>query len=157
MWSRFCIFLLLEGESCQIEVLLTVNVICCRMKRRTSSREISAHRLWRITSTKPSCLKSCRLALSLRQRHTLWPWTRGHILQFSYFICHHLSPLSPPYQVKNFGRSGRTKYTHLVDQDTTSFDSAWAQESAQNSKFFKQKAAGVRDVFDRPTVKKRKT
>lgn len=60
-------------------------------------------------------------------------------------------------QVKNFGRSGRTKYTHLVDQDTTSFDSAWAQESAQNTKFFKQKAAGVRDVFDRPTVKKRKT
>ncbi|XP_055065336.1 microfibrillar-associated protein 1 [Misgurnus anguillicaudatus] len=60
-------------------------------------------------------------------------------------------------QVKNFGRSGRTKYTHLVDQDTTSFDSAWAQESAQNSKFFKQKAAGVRDVFDRPTVHKRKT
>ncbi|CAB1339103.1 unnamed protein product [Coregonus sp. 'balchen'] len=44
-----------------------------------------------------------------------------------------------------------------VMQDTTSFDSAWAQESAQNSKFFKQKAAGVRDVFDRPTVQKRKT
>lgn len=65
--------------------------------------------------------------------------------------------LFSPHKVKNFGRSGRTKYTHLVDQDTTSFDSAWAQESAQNSKFFKQKAAGVRDVFDRPTVKKRKT
>lgn len=61
------------------------------------------------------------------------------------------------FQVKNFGRSGRTKYTHLVDQDTTSFDSAWAQESAQNSKFFKQKAGGVRDVFERPTVHKRKT
>lgn len=60
-------------------------------------------------------------------------------------------------QVKNFGRSGRTKYTHLVDQDSTSFDSAWAQESAQNSKFFKQKAAGVRDVFERPAVNKRKT
>ncbi|XP_077420699.1 microfibrillar-associated protein 1 [Vanacampus margaritifer] len=60
-------------------------------------------------------------------------------------------------QVKNFGRSGRTKYTHLVDQDTTSFDSAWAQESAQNNKFFKQKAAGVRDVFDKPTVKRKKT
>lgn len=60
-------------------------------------------------------------------------------------------------KVKNFGRSGRTKYTHLVDQDTTSFDSAWAQESAQNSKFFKQKAAGVRDVFDRPTLKRKKT
>nr|DBA32022.1 TPA: hypothetical protein GDO54_007774 [Pyxicephalus adspersus] len=60
-------------------------------------------------------------------------------------------------QVKNFGRSGRTKYTHLVDQDTTSFDSAWGHESAQNTKFFKQKAAGVRDVFERPSVKKRKT
>ncbi|KAM9311103.1 microfibrillar-associated protein 1 [Gastrophryne carolinensis] len=60
-------------------------------------------------------------------------------------------------QVKNFGRSGRTKYTHLVDQDTTSFDSAWGQENPQNIKFFKQKAAGVRDVFERPTVKKRKT
>ncbi|XP_028256874.1 microfibrillar-associated protein 1 [Parambassis ranga] len=60
-------------------------------------------------------------------------------------------------QVKNFGRSGRTKYTHLVDQDTTSFDSAWAQETAQNTKFFKQKAAGVRDVFDRPSMNKRKT
>ncbi|XP_066471406.1 microfibrillar-associated protein 1A-like [Tiliqua scincoides] len=59
-------------------------------------------------------------------------------------------------QVKNFGRSGRTKYTHLVDQDTTSFDSAWGQESAQNTKFFKQKAAGVRDVFERPSAKKRK-
>ncbi|XP_028823853.1 microfibrillar-associated protein 1 [Denticeps clupeoides] len=59
-------------------------------------------------------------------------------------------------QVKNFGRSGRTKYTHLVDQDTTSFDSAWAQESAQNSKFFKQKAGGMRDVFDRPSTQKRK-
>uniref|UniRef100_F6ZCG0 Microfibrillar-associated protein 1 n=1 Tax=Monodelphis domestica TaxID=13616 RepID=F6ZCG0_MONDO len=60
-------------------------------------------------------------------------------------------------QVKNFGRSGRTKYTHLVDQDTTSFDSAWSQDSAQNTKFFKQKAAGVQDVFERPSVKKRKT
>ncbi|KFO33000.1 Microfibrillar-associated protein 1 [Fukomys damarensis] len=61
------------------------------------------------------------------------------------------------FMVKNFGRSGRTKYTHLVDQDTTSFDSAWGQESAQNTKFFKQKAAGVRDVFERPSAKKRKT
>ncbi|XP_005989809.1 microfibrillar-associated protein 1 [Latimeria chalumnae] len=60
-------------------------------------------------------------------------------------------------QVKNFGRSGRTKYTHLVDQDTTSMDSAWAQESAQNTKFFKQKAGGARDIFERPSAKKRKT
>lgn len=29
-------------------------------------------------------------------------------------------------QVKNFGRSGRTKYTHLVDQDTSARDAPWA-------------------------------
>ena len=28
-------------------------------------------------------------------------------------------------QVKNFGRAGRTKYTHLVDQDTTNWESPW--------------------------------
>uniref|UniRef100_A0A8C8T5D5 Micro-fibrillar-associated protein 1 C-terminal domain-containing protein n=1 Tax=Peromyscus maniculatus bairdii TaxID=230844 RepID=A0A8C8T5D5_PERMB len=60
-------------------------------------------------------------------------------------------------QVKNFGRSGRTKYTHLVDQDTTSFDCAWGQESSQNTKFFTQKAAGICDVFERPSAKRRKT
>uniref|UniRef100_A0A3B3CE35 Microfibril associated protein 1 n=1 Tax=Oryzias melastigma TaxID=30732 RepID=A0A3B3CE35_ORYME len=83
---------------------------------------------------------------------------RGAFFMVSTRVCFPTEPflLTPP-QVKNFGRSGRTKYTHLVDQDTTSFDSAWAQESTQNSKFFKQKAAGVRDVFDRPTTKKRKT
>lgn len=75
--------------------------------------------------------------------------------EYGMFVwCHNYPPF---FQVKNFGRSGRTKYTHLVDQDTTSFDSAWGQESAQNTKFFKQKAAGVRDVFERPSAKKRKT
>ncbi|ELW52334.1 Microfibrillar-associated protein 1 [Tupaia chinensis] len=60
-------------------------------------------------------------------------------------------------QVKNFVCSGWTKYTHLVDQDTTSFDSAWGQESAPNRKFFKEKAAGVQDVFERPSAKKQRT
>lgn len=56
-------------------------------------------------------------------------------------------------QVKNFGRSSRTKYTHLVDQDTTAFDAAWAQESASNSKFINQHAGGMRQVFARPAAK----
>jgi len=59
-------------------------------------------------------------------------------------------------QVKNFGRSGRTKYTHLVDQDTTHFDSPWVGETAQNLKFHSSQAGGVRQVFDRPSLKKRK-
>ena len=59
-------------------------------------------------------------------------------------------------QVKNFGRSGRTKYTHLVDQDTTQFDAAWSQESAQNLKFQVNHAAGMKSVFERPSSKKKK-
>lgn len=52
-------------------------------------------------------------------------------------------------QVKNFGRSGRTKYTHLVDQDTTQFDSPWISETSQNLKFHNNQAAGVKQVFSR--------
>jgi len=57
-------------------------------------------------------------------------------------------------QVKNFGRSGRTKYTHLVDQDTTEYDAAWAQDSATNQKFYKGVAGGTKDIFEKPTRKK---
>jgi microfibrillar-associated protein 1 len=59
-------------------------------------------------------------------------------------------------QVKNFGRSGRTKYTHLVDQDTTNFESPWVAETTQNLKFYASQAAGVRQTFDKPSTKKRK-
>merc|ERR1712026_240130 len=56
-------------------------------------------------------------------------------------------------QVKNFGRSGRTKYTHLVDQDTTQFDAAWSQETAQNLKFQLSHAGGMKANFERPSSK----
>ena len=58
-------------------------------------------------------------------------------------------------QVKNFGRSGRTKYTHLVDQDTTAFDSAWSAESTQTTKFVSTQAGGMKQVFDRPSGKRK--
>jgi microfibrillar-associated protein 1 len=59
-------------------------------------------------------------------------------------------------QVKNFGRSGRTKYTHLVDQDSTQFDAAWSQETTQNLKFQLNHAAGMKGGFERPSLKKKK-
>ncbi|CAD7081659.1 unnamed protein product [Hermetia illucens] len=59
-------------------------------------------------------------------------------------------------QVKNFGRCGRTKYTHLVDQDTTQFDSPWYSDTANNIKFHNEKAGGMKQVFDKPSLSKRK-
>ncbi|XP_072046114.1 microfibrillar-associated protein 1-like [Amphiura filiformis] len=58
-------------------------------------------------------------------------------------------------QVKNFGRSGRTKYTHLVDQDTTKMDSPWTAENAITRKFQVSTAGGLKQSFDKPTRKKR--
>uniref|UniRef100_A0A2P2I457 Microfibrillar-associated protein 1-like n=1 Tax=Hirondellea gigas TaxID=1518452 RepID=A0A2P2I457_9CRUS len=57
-------------------------------------------------------------------------------------------------QVKNFGRSGRTKYTHLVDQDTTTFDSPWAADTQINHKFSNSTAGGMKQLYDTPSTKK---
>lgn len=59
-------------------------------------------------------------------------------------------------QVKNFGRCGRTKYTHLIDQDTTKFDSPWSTETSTNMNFVQTKAAGMKQVFNRPSYSKSK-
>lgn len=59
-------------------------------------------------------------------------------------------------QVKNFGRSGRTKYTHLLDQDTTQYEAAWMQDTAQNLKFHAAKGGGMKQHFDRPSNKVKK-
>ncbi|VVD06168.1 unnamed protein product [Leptidea sinapis] len=55
-------------------------------------------------------------------------------------------------QVKKFGRSGRTKYTHLVDQDTTEFDSAWNNDGAATR--MTNFRGGMKQVFDRPSAKR---
>jgi microfibrillar-associated protein 1 len=57
-------------------------------------------------------------------------------------------------QVKKFGLRGRTKYTHLVDQDTTDFLNPLAQRDMIKNTFF-NKGAGVGDV-DGPSVKKKR-
>jgi microfibrillar-associated protein 1 len=56
-------------------------------------------------------------------------------------------------QVKNFGMSGRTKYTHLLDQDTTrAEDNPWSNQE----KFISGKGGGTKQVFDKPTSSKKK-
>ncbi|KAL4224982.1 Microfibrillar-associated protein 1 [Mactra antiquata] len=66
------------------------------------------------------------------------------------------SVLPKVMQVKNFGRSGRTKYTHLVDQDTTHFDSPWVSDTTMNVKFHSSKGGGMKQTFERPSQKKKK-
>ncbi|CAM9167058.1 unnamed protein product [Scytosiphon promiscuus] len=47
--------------------------------------------------------------------------------------------------VKNFGRSGQTKWTHLANEDTTQWDSAWAQEHHVATKM-QNKMSGVGNI-----------
>ena len=55
-------------------------------------------------------------------------------------------------QVKKFGHAGRTKYTHLKDQDTSTQDSAWAQQSALRSKYT-EKMGGMGNQLEKPKPK----
>ncbi|KAJ8017527.1 Microfibrillar-associated protein 1 [Holothuria leucospilota] len=57
-------------------------------------------------------------------------------------------------QVKNFGRSGRTKYTHLADQDTSQTDSPWVSDNSLSRKFQAKIAGGLKQSFEKPTAKK---
>uniref|UniRef100_A0A182QTT2 Micro-fibrillar-associated protein 1 C-terminal domain-containing protein n=1 Tax=Anopheles farauti TaxID=69004 RepID=A0A182QTT2_9DIPT len=59
-------------------------------------------------------------------------------------------------QVKNFGRCGRTKYTHLVDQDTTKFDSPWVADTANSTIFHSERAGGMKQVFEKPSLYRKK-
>jgi len=58
-------------------------------------------------------------------------------------------------QVKNFGRSGRTKYTHLADQDTTAWDAGWMVNDSLRVKY-NQKMGGMHSTIDRPSLKRKK-
>lgn len=57
-------------------------------------------------------------------------------------------------QVKNFGRSGRVKYTHLTDQDTSKFGPNWYGSKEKQDKLLK-KLGGYSSDFSRPSKKRR--
>ena len=59
-------------------------------------------------------------------------------------------------QVKNFGMAGRTKYTHLVDQDTTGLDNPWSNPDNVTSSVHKKMGGIGNSQFSKPAIKKRK-
>ncbi|OMO79047.1 hypothetical protein CCACVL1_13946 [Corchorus capsularis] len=44
-------------------------------------------------------------------------------------------------QVKHFGRSGRTKWTHLLNEDTTDWNNAWTYSHTLRSKYYAKMVA----------------
>eukprot|EP00037_Helgoeca_nana_P018634 m.178316 g.178316 ORF g.178316 m.178316 type:complete len:458 (+) comp24518_c0_seq1:296-1669(+) len=54
-----------------------------------------------------------------------------------------------------FGKIGRTKYTHLADQDTSKKDSAWSQKTPIAARMEK-KRGGTANIFERPSGKRKK-
>ncbi len=58
-------------------------------------------------------------------------------------------------QVKNFGRRGRTKHTHLVDVDTSKFEQLVVPEALPLRQKLEKKLTGTEQVFEKP--KKTKT
>ncbi|TPX60361.1 hypothetical protein PhCBS80983_g01828 [Powellomyces hirtus] len=65
------------------------------------------------------------------------------------------SVLPSVMQVKNFGRAGQTKWTHLTDQDTSNMESPWFQKTDVNKRTL-SKQGGMKQGFDKPTAKRRK-
>ncbi len=58
-------------------------------------------------------------------------------------------------QVKNFGMKGRSKWTHLAGEDTSSRDAGWNKQS-QASKHIMTKMGGIKSSFGQPPQKKHK-
>uniref|UniRef100_A0ACD5ZM32 Uncharacterized protein n=1 Tax=Avena sativa TaxID=4498 RepID=A0ACD5ZM32_AVESA len=57
-------------------------------------------------------------------------------------------------QVKHFGRSGRTKWTHLVNEDTTDWNAPWATNGPLRAKY-NAKMAGMNGPIAKPKGSKK--
>ncbi|WOL15226.1 hypothetical protein Cni_G24007 [Canna indica] len=57
-------------------------------------------------------------------------------------------------QVKHFGRSGRTKWTHLVNEDTTDWNAPWSMNGPLRSKY-NAKMAGMNAPIEKPKGSKK--
>ncbi|KAF8048671.1 hypothetical protein N665_2444s0014 [Sinapis alba] len=57
-------------------------------------------------------------------------------------------------QVKHFGRSGRTKWTHLVNEDTTDWSNPWTSNDPLREKYNK-KMAGMNGPIEKPKGSKK--
>lgn len=51
--------------------------------------------------------------------------------------------------MRNFGRSGRTKWTHLVAEDTTNFESDYIRDEQGKLKSFKRPGSSTEE-FSKP-------
>jgi len=58
-------------------------------------------------------------------------------------------------QVKKFGHAGRTKYTHLIDQDTSAKDDAWNSHTKSRDNYTKS-MGGMGSTLERPGKKQKR-
>jgi microfibrillar-associated protein 1 len=80
----------------------------------------------------------------LMKRNTLEPTLEDHCDK---------SVLPSVMQVKDFGRSGRTKWTHLTSEDTTAFDNPWGSKDNQTHLKI---GGGMKQTFEKPSAKRKK-